>query len=318
MRKKYKTIKEQINVLKTIKNVDYFTIDKHCFYEKSYIDLITPFTDLIAINRDDNRKHVYDSSIDFQEYIEYNVLDFSISSALQMLIGNFEKQFKCFLSHAYCKKMKNNGDKYAKDYGWISDYKRNLKVFDLLKLKETCVGGIVSNADKTLVKRRKDLLDEIIEKQNPNNNNYLIKHYLTKYGYVPFFVVVHSLSLGKLLTLFGMLNHNDKNEFLCIFNNNFNKRYSDYHIEKFEKDILRIHVMRNIVNHYESIFPFFNNTKSAYFISLIDLIKSLKRNFDNCRTIEKYTFSFNKTHRSRSSYSLEFHLKIEKVIDALK
>ena len=317
MRKKYKTIDEQISVLKMIKNVDATTIDRHCFLEKSYIDLVTPFTDLIATNRDCVGKHIYDASINFHEYIELNILDFSIASALQMLIGCFEKQLKAFLSHIYCKKMKDNGDKYAKDFSWTSSYKRNSQVFDLLKLKKVCINGVINDADAKVIERRKELLNEILN-ANKSSTNYLIKHYVNKYGYAPLFVVVHTLSLGKLLTLFGMLNNKDKNEFLCIINNNEGKRYSDSHIFKFEKDMLRIHVMRNIVNHYESIFPFFQNTKSANFGSLVDLIETLKRNFDNCKTREPYSFSFVKKSKSRSAYSKDFHLKIEKIIEVLK
>lgn len=318
MRKKYQNISKQILILSKKKNVQKASINRHCFYEKSYIDLITPFTDLIAVGRDSSNKHIYLPGVQFDEYVEYNILDFAISSTLQMLIGNFEKQFKSFLSHKYCQKMKDHGDSYAKDFSWIDDYKKNKQVFDLIKIRQQYdYAGALVLSDPQLRKRRRDVLDEILRIQTSNSKNYLVNHYLSNYHYVPFFIVVHSLSLGKLLTLFGMLNNDDKNDFLCIFNNT-NKRYPDSHIKKFESDILRIHVMRNIVNHYESIFPFIQNTKSPNFPALISLLEKLKNNFSNCATVSPYSFAFNKTHSARNRYSLEFHLKIEKIINAIK
>lgn len=82
------------------------------------------------------------------------------------------------------------------------------------------------------------------------------------------FVAVHSLSLGQLLTLFGMFNQEDKKELLRVFNGgSAEKRYSDAAIEKFGKDAIRIQVIRNIINHYEPIFPFIKNADNA--ISLL-------------------------------------------------
>ena len=317
MKKKYQNIGAQIVNLETNKNVDKTTINFRCFYEKTYLDLITPYSDLIAIGRNENGKHLYPSAVTFNEYVEYNLIDSSICNCLHVLISAFEKMVKNFLMHKYCLKMKNSGDAQVKDYSWVNKYCRGSQVFDLLTINEQLVNGVIGSASQDVIDRRKKVLKTIAKLNTTSTKNNITVHYQQKYGYVPMFVAVHSLTLGQLLTLFGMLSCDDKNELLCIFNNTKGKRYPDTAIEKFEKDAVRIQVIRNIVNHYEPIFPFIQNTEFKTFGSLTSLLEKLKNYYKNTITFAPYSFTVRKNYISKSAYSLEFHLKVEKVINAL-
>ena len=317
MKKQYQNIGAQIKNLETNKNVDKTTIDLRCFEEKTYLDLITPYSDLIAVGRDTNNKHIYPSSVDFNEYLEYNKIDSAISNYLHVLIGSFEKMMKNFLMHKYCSKMKNNGDNQVKDFSWTNDYCKGIKVFDLLLIDEVFANGKIEKAKPEVIKRRKEVLDAISTASNTPSRNHIINHYQSKYHYVPMFVVIHSLSLGQLLTLFSMLCQNDKNELLCIFNGTKSKRYSDVAIEKFERNAVRIQVIRNIINHYEPIFPFIKNTEARAFKSFTDLLVKLKEYHSRTVSYSLYIFNAIKNYSSKSAYSLDFHLKIERVIKAL-
>lgn len=46
-KKEYKTIDEQIKYLIESKKVDPSTIDRNAFNERTYLSLITPYTDLV-------------------------------------------------------------------------------------------------------------------------------------------------------------------------------------------------------------------------------------------------------------------------------
>ena len=317
MKKQYQNIGAQVVNLEKNKNVDKTTINLRCFDEKTYLDLITPYSDLIAIGRDAKNKHIYPTVVNFNEYLEYNKIDTSICNYLQLLIGCFEKMMKNFLMHTYCSKMKKAGDKQVKDFSWVSKYLRRSTVFDLLKINEVFSGGYIQPADINTIERRKKVLKVISSMSTSSSKNHMVQHYQTKYGYVPMFVAIHSLTLGQLLTLFSMLSQNDKNEMVCIFNGTSGKRYPDSSIEKFEKDAVRIQVIRNIVNHYEPIFPFIQNTEFKTFNSLTDLLEKLKENYKRSVSYHPYTFNAIKTLTSRNSYSLEFHIKVERVLNSL-
>lgn len=318
MKKQYQNIGAQIRNLETNKRVDKTTIDLKCFEEKTYLDLINPYSDLIALGRDEKDKHVYPERVDFNEYLEYNKIDTAICNYLHILIGCFEKMMKNFLMHKYCLKMKSGGDPQVKDFSWTKKYCKGQQVFDLLKINEVFLNGQIQPAKKEVIERRTKVLETISTTSTVPSKNHMIKHYQEKYGYVPMFVVIHSLSLGQLLTLFSMLSQQDKNELVCIFNNTKDKRYTDAAIEKFEKDAVRIQVIRNIINHYEPIFPFIKNTEFRTFNSLTDLFEKLKQFYKRSVSYFSYEFNVKKNYGSKSPYSLEFHIKVERVIDSLK
>ena len=317
MKKEYQNIGAmRVNLIKN-KNIDEATINNDCLHEKTYLDLVTPFSNLLAIGRDEKNKHIYPSNTSFNDYVELNVIDSTICASLQLIIGCFEKRLKNYLMHAYCTKMRMNGDKQAKDFSWIDSYIAGNNVFDLVNITKDKKDGVLIEASEDTIKRRKGVLETIKDCGSSSNQKDIIKHYNEKYGYIPFFIAIHVLTLGQLLTLFNMLSTTDKNLFMCEFNRNIGNVYTDKQIQKFEKDIKRINVVRNIVNHYESIFPFIENTDIKTFKSLVDIFRKLKLNYNNSILVTPYTFTFNKTVRSKSPYSLEFHLKIEQVISAL-
>lgn len=317
MKKQYQNIGAQVRNLETNKRVDKATIDFKCFEEKTYLDLINPYSDLIAIGRDEKDKHIYPERVDFNEYLEYNKIDTAICNYLHILIGCFEKMMKNFLMHKYCSKMKSGGDPQVKDFSWTKNYIKGQKVFDLLRINEVFINGQIQLAKNEVVERRTKVLETISATSSAPSRNHMIKHYQEKYAYVPMFVVIHSLSLGQLLTLFSMLSQEDKNELVCIFNDTKNKRYTDSAIEKFEKDAVRIQVIRNIINHYEPIFPFIKNTEFKSFNSLTDLFVKLKQFYKRSVSYFSYEFNVKKNYGSKSAYSLEFHIKVERVIDSL-
>ena len=317
MKKQYQNIGSQLANLHKNKNVISSTINRKCFDEKTYLDLVIPYSDLIAIGRDKNGKHIYPETVDFSEYIEFNRIDESISNRLRVLIGAFEKMMKNFLMHKYCSKMKSGGDKQTKDFTWASDYAKGKKVFDLTRINNSYVGGQYIKADAETKNRRRSVLRILASMADLHSKNNMVNHYQNKYGYVPMFVAIHSLSMGQLITLFSILPRNEKEELLGTFNCAYGKHYSNKSLDKFEKDIVRIHVIRNIVNHYESIFPFIQNTDYNAFGSLTDLLAKLKRYYRNCVSFPKQTFLIRKSFKSNSQYSLQFHIKIERVIEAL-
>lgn len=322
MNKEYLTIQKQIDHLVNDKNIDRATIQESYFKEQTYLDLVNPYSDIVSIGRDpETKNHVYEKLESFDKFIECNHIDDSICCFLRHALGAFEKSFKSFLMNIYCKKMCDEGDVQVKDYSWIERYKRNEDVFDLVPLGYQHYRGATVVLDSTDGKylKRIEVLDEILaESQNPNPSNLMAKHYLNKYGYIPMFVVVHTLSLGKLLSLFDMLPLDDKISFIRFYFNDDNKKVDGMHVDKIEKDFKTLVIIRNITNHYEPIFPFILNYHQNSFKSLLDVLSALKNHYSRCLTLSKVSFDdlhhFSFDSNSYSSPKIE---RIHKVIDAI-
>lgn len=321
MKKQYQTIGAQITNIVKNKNVLKSTIIKDSFYEKSYINLITPYSELLAKGRNDKDKHIYDFNRDFSEYIDCNKIDNAICHKLHNYIGVFEKRLKNFLAHKYCSKMKSNGDKQAKDYSWISDYKNRRQVFDFIKYdKEYSSDGSIIAVTPGTRKRRKEVLDVIKHTSDIKNNSQkaVINHYKDKYGFVPMFIVIHTLTLGKLITLFSMLSQSDKHEFIIDFIQGKRKFSTNAQIFKFERMLNRINVIRNIINHYESIIPFILSTEQHTYADLLNLLERLKNNFSRSCLEPENICEIPNIPIERNDYNKHNIQKLEKVINKIK
>ena len=318
--KKYQPISELIKVLEKEKNVLKNTIDEECFREKTYIEIVTPFSDLMAEGRDPKtQKHIYPKNIDFNNYVVFCKIDSEISKCFHQLIGCFEKLLKTFLIDTYCSKMIETGDRSAKNFTWCSNYIHNIAVFDLVPYKKDYKDGMSIVSSSGTKKRRKALMEKIIGMKDKATKNALVLHYQNKYSYVPMYVVIHTLTMGELNTLFCMLSESDKKRFMRLFlKAKETTEYSPTAVQKFINKINRIQIIRNIVNHYEPITPFILNTKDTEIYTLTSTIEELKRNYDSTKTFAKCIYDAPEKPLSKTAYQLPYHKKLAKVINSLK
>ena len=318
MKKQYQDIEAQITNLVKNKNVMPETIDRRCFGEKTYLDLITPYSDLIAIGRTPSGKHIYPEHVDFAEYLEWNRIDFAICHYLHVLIGCFEKTLKNFLMHTYCKKMKASGDRRVNDYSWIDRYCSGEAVFDLPLIHQRISNGKIGALDKEEIRRRVDALGKLKSFTKDPRNSVIARHFKGKYGYVPMFVAIHGLSFGELVKLFEMLPRGDKMILMRQIHCSPDRVFTDSQIGKFQRGMARIRIIRNIINHYEPIFPFFKNYDMDSFNSLTSVLAKLKQHYVRSASYPLISFGVQIMGQAKNSYSVEFHRKIEMVVAALK
>ncbi len=120
-KKEYKNIDEQIEHLVINKNVIKTTINKQDLINNSYLNVITPYTSLVAVNKVNNN-HLYDSNVDFNQFSTLYNLDKMISTILRETIGEFELSLKSYISNIYCFKMHYIGDTTCSDYNIFHEY----------------------------------------------------------------------------------------------------------------------------------------------------------------------------------------------------
>ena len=315
MSKRYLSIQEQMDHLVADKNIDESSLKERYFKEKTYLDLVSPYTDLIAKDRDkETGDHIYEEKESFQKFLECGYIDDALSCFLRHAIGSFEKSLKSFLMNSYCKKMRDAGDTLAMNYEWIADYKDNKEVLGLMPMNTLLYKGaeVLSLEDDPEVQRRIEALDEILKRsQEDEPSNLMAKHYRQKYRYIPMFVVIHTLSLNKLLTLFKMLPVSDRVDFIKFYLDDYKGKTDAKRVCNLEEEFKRLIIIRNIVNHYEPIFPFILNYYDHNMQELEVTLQRLKNHYERCETKSGLDFrQLQNISFKGNSYS---NIKIKKV-----
>ena len=321
MMKRYLSISQQIHHLIADKDVDPASLEESYFKEKTYLDLVTPYTDLISVGRDSEGKHKYPPSVSFERFLECNRIDDAISSSLRHSLGLFEKSFKSFIADSLCKKMHDAGDTQTKDFSWIEEYIEGRPAFDLISLDKELRRGIIRPlpSEDAKIARRKGVLDELRKEScNPNPSNLMAKHYLTKYGYIPMFVLVHMLSMGELLTIFEMLPMGDRIVFVRFYLRNSRHRIDGIFLDRMVREFKTLVIIRNITNHYEPIFPFILNYQEHRFSDLLNMLGKLRRHCARCVSSSEIIYNqLTGFPFAASSYSSSFAKRIEDVVRAI-
>ena len=280
-KKEYKTIEEQIKYLVESKKVDPTTIDENAFNEKTYLSLITPYTDLVAIGRDANKNHIYKENTNFNEYLSWVKIDKYISVKLQNAIGFFENKLKLFLANKVCQMMHANGDKSCCEYSvGFTNYLSGIDYLNFLPLfsDEDEKASIIKIEQSSYDSRTKAINTILKIDSVENRSNIIIKHYRDK-GYIPFWVLVHALTINELAHVYRMLKYSDKYDFL---KNYLNLEKVDNRVSfKFSNLLSDISRMRNTINHYEPIIPLITQYKIENFNLLINAVSLVWKIYKN-------------------------------------
>lgn len=137
---------------------------------------------------------------------------------------------------------------------------------------------------------RVDLLQKIyclgtglkIDDCKVDTKNKLITHYVNRNRIAPLWTIPNALTLGEISMIFSMLDESIQNEIYCVMQNKtfFNKdsKFEYQKLSKYTGKIEYIRNMRNVINHYEPIFPTLVATinNKAKLIKSSQLVSSLE------------------------------------------
>lgn len=288
--KEFKKFEDQIKYLKDNKKIIISDKYKSVFQERNYISLINPYKELFAFGKKKDGKHIYVKEIDFEEILSLVKIDDEFSSFMYSLIGIFEKKFKTILFYEICKRYVDcKQDCYCVTYvDEINNFIKNERVATLPTFCGNYYKIITKNnyADdvESGLKKKKDLLEHIVEigtKVNDGSgktNNLLIKHYIDNQEIVPLWVIPNALTLGELNILFSMLDNTLQKNIVYNFYNEIDLlKISINDICKFSGYIEMIRRIRNVINHYEPIFPLLvSEMKKSKKIETLQIVKAIK------------------------------------------
>ncbi|MBQ7891921.1 MAG: Abi family protein [Erysipelotrichaceae bacterium] len=228
--KEPKTVKEQIEHLKTDKRIIFNDVSEHDaehILEKcGYINVITPFKYVFAkksggIIVKENDKHVYEKDIEFKEYYDRYMQERNLYPDLYNAISRFETIFNAVVSQKVANYYSLNSEKAFDDF--IQKLQLNLIISKYIT-----------------VSAKNHMREEI--------NSFKSK--LLQYGSV--FVFLDRLSLNSIITIYKTSDLRLKKEiFLTLGKLDSLLGYSD--IPTFDDFLTRLVPIRNYVYHNNSL-----------------------------------------------------------------
>ena len=174
-----------------------------------------------------------------------------------------------------------NGDKEGTSYvNVIHDYfngnTQSLSMIGIDDIHVYYTKNGISTAKAYYITTREKLLSEKLFNIGNNNvfsNNNLVKYYQDQHHKVPFWLLIHELTMGDLNILFNMLNKSLREEVYCYFYSN--DKPSAKKLSRFSAKLEKIREIRNIVNHYESLLTYLDNQTQNDFIHTIKVLTLL-------------------------------------------
>ncbi|MEA4967024.1 MAG: Abi family protein [Bacteroidaceae bacterium] len=310
--KKFKTLHEQKLHLINNKNIVDENIIEKILYERPYASLINPYKKFFYTSVD-NDIHTYNAEVSIADYYKLATFDDLVASELNYHIGVFERRIKGAFAFVISEKMNSIGDKTATSYIEVFS-NLDKKIDDFMALgfndyKITYDKGLkrTIKANEKTQEYRKNLLINIADiNDGKKKKNNLFHKYIVGNKPIPFWLVVHTLSLGDLVSIYQMLGKDLKNRILTYINQSLGDPINKDTIFKFEQDLSIIKELRNIINHYEPLYEFIRskpkskirlgiNRIQVYSVKFMDLsIEDLLDNFpifknnDNNNIVEIY------------------------------
>ena len=244
MPKEFKNYKEQIKILKDrgIKFKDEEVAEKHLKRE-NYYSIINGYKDLFLNPSVENK---FKDNVYFEEIYSLYEFDRNFRNILMKKILIFENNFKSIIAYEFSNK-----------YGYKSYL--DFENFNQTEIKDK----------KNVVRLIGDIHGDMSRQLNKDNS---LNHYLDSYGYIPLWVLIKILTLGRINNFYNNMKDTDKNIIAKALA--FNYRLSIEDIGKYTKLIA---LFRNLCAHEERMYNFKSlNKKKPINLTETSIHKELK------------------------------------------
>lgn len=218
MEKTFKTIEEQIQILKS-RNI--LIQDYNKTYDllnaNNYYYLINGYKDLFLNSESDIETYISGTKI--EELYSLYVFDKKIKILFLEYLLLIENQINTYIAY-----------EYSKSYG----HKNYLIPNNLNN----------SNTKKSLIKKFIDDVNIEIQYQYKNSNK-MVTHYIDNYHYIPLWVLVRILSFGKISKFYSIMKQKEQNA--------ISRKYN-LQINEFKVILHNLTLIRNICAHDEKLY----------------------------------------------------------------
>lgn len=216
MEKEFKTIAEQIEILKSRNiKIDNYNEIYDILKNNNYYYLINGYKDLF-LNRNSVKEEYVDNTDIKEIYALYN-FDKNIKINFLKYILLIENQIDTYISY-----------EFSKNYG----HKNYLIQSNFDYLKSSLVDKFINDINKEI-------------KYQYKSSNKMIVHYLDTYKYIPLWILVRTLSFGKISKFYSLTKQKEQNSISRIYN---------LQPDDFKVILHNLTIIRNICAHDEKLY----------------------------------------------------------------
>lgn len=217
MEKEFKTIEEQIEILKNRNLIVDEIQAKKVFKENNYYYVINGYKDLFIDKS--KSEETYIQNVNLNEIYSLYKFDIDLRIIFLQYILLLERKLDTYIAYEFSKKYGHKD--YLMEKNFDNTKKNNIKIAKLIH----------------------DINTNMMEQLN--NGNKMLKHYINQYGYVPLWVLIRILTFGQVSKFYALMKQTDQN----IIAKNFLVREKNIKIY-----INNLAIIRNICAHDEKLF----------------------------------------------------------------
>ncbi len=185
MNKEFKTIEEQIDILKERNLIINEEKAKEIFRDNNYYYLINGYKDLFIDENSEEEK--YKEGVSLEEIFALYNFDSEIRSAFLKYILKIERRMDTYIAYEFSKQY---GEK---NYLIGANFNNNSKITDL-KIK-----SLIADINSNINAQRK-------------NGNEMLRHYMAQYGYIPLWVLIRIITFGQISKFYDLMKQQDQNK----------------------------------------------------------------------------------------------------------
>lgn len=327
--KKFLTHDQMIDYLKENKKIFVSSEYSNIFVERNYISIINPYKTLFAYGKKKDGSHYYKDNVSIEEIMTIIRLDDLFCQSLYNYIGAFERRIKEEVITHCCKPYVEKGDTecvtYSEEIKIFLENGATPPLFSPNIFKRITKNNFVDIyvADPNY-KYQKEFLEHIYNLSNSKNidgtvlekeltSNHLIKHYHDTQNICPLWVIPNALTFGEVIVLFKLLPLQSQKDIVSSIMN-YCSDVSIADVFSFSGKLEMIRNLRNIINHYEPLFPYLCDN----FIDTPQKITAIFVMLQKIYQTSIFTDSHNTNHLNCNDISVKETNYNKKMLDILR
>lgn len=255
MNKEFKTIEEQIEILKERNLIVNEETAKDIFRDNNYYYVINGYKDLFIDNSSEDEK--YKNKTTLEEIFSLYEFDSELRSIFLKYILMVERRMNTYIAYEFSKKY---GEQ---NYLITTNFNDNSKVNNS-KIKKL-IGDINFNMNMQII-----------------NGNKMLTHYMANYGYVPLWVLIRIITFGQISKFYELMKQIDQNKIAKNFGireKEFGQYCNGY------RDLFSIVIILKILLDEKDFKKFYNMV-----ISIIEELRCKIRSIDFSEILDKMGF----------------------------
>lgn len=218
MNKEFKTIEEQIDILKERNLIINEEKAKEIFRDNNYYYLINGYKDLFLDKNSEEEKYIEGATL--EEIFALYKFDSELRSAFLKNILKIERRMDTYIAY-----------EFSRQYGE----------------QNYLIGTNFNNSSKISDSRIKSLIADINSNISAQvrNGNKMLSHYLTQYGYIPLWVLIRIITFGQISKFYDLMKQQDQNKVAKKFG---------VREKELKTHIHNLAIIRNICAHDEKLY----------------------------------------------------------------